>query len=401
MSSVKLFPGSKNWYACYKIPTTKLNSKGKPVFLRRQRSTGTPDESKAEQLAISYERAAGLVALKQWTEHSAHNFLREIQAISGVRVAQIEQVKPFFENWLEKRKRLTAESTQLNERSIVDDFYAFLGEERTAGPLINITPHLVAGFRDDELKRGKSPSTINKALSVLAQACEEAVTQLSLEKNPARGHRIKGAKKRVQVRSPFSLEQFRRLVKRTGPKEKSIRGRKVSPDWPIAIVVGGYTGARQQEVMQLKWAQVDFAKGSISIRRAKNGDLHTSPLHPCLRKVLMKMPGRKSPGSFVMPYLASLPERSISKMFRETILPRAGISQPYAMKSEQKGVGRKIAPYSYHSLRHALSTWLAQAGVDESIRMKIVGHEDEEVSRTYTHIELLQLQTEIAKVPSL
>jgi len=401
MASVKLFPESKYWYACYKIPTTKINSKGKPIFLRRQRSTGTTDESKAKQLAISYERAAELVTLKQWTEHSGHNFLREIQVISGVRVTQIDLVKSFFDNWLEKRKRLTAESTQDNESSIINDFYAFLGNERTEGPLINITPHLVAGFRDDELKRGKSPSTINKALSVLAQACDEAVTQLSLEKNPARGHRIKGAKKKVQVRSPFSFEQFSKLVKRTGPMEKSIRGRKVSPDWQVAIVVGGYTGARQQEVMQLKWQQIDFTNGSISIRRAKNGDLHTSPLHPSLRKLLNSMSGRKPPASLVMPYLASLPERSISKMFRETILPRVGISQPYAIKSELKGVGRKIAPYSYHSLRHALSTWLAQAGVDEMMRMRIVGHEDEEVSRAYTHTELLQLQAELAKVPSL
>lgn len=48
MASVKQFPGSANWYACYRLPNGK----------RVQRSTGQTDEAAAKQIAIGYEKAA-------------------------------------------------------------------------------------------------------------------------------------------------------------------------------------------------------------------------------------------------------------------------------------------------------------------------------------------------------
>lgn len=104
-------------------------------------------------------------------------------------------------------------------------------------------------------------------------------------------------------------------------------------------------------------------------------------------------------GEFVLSHLSGVKNRTLSKIFRETILPRVGISQPYAERSEEKGVGRKLAEYSIHSLRHSLATWLRAAGVEEMMRMRLVGHEDEKVSRNYTHTEMIQAAQEIEKVP--
>lgn len=47
---------------------------------------------------------------------------------------------------------------------------------------------------------------------------------------------------------------------------------------------------------------------------------------------------------------------------KQTILPRVGIVQPYAKRTEEKGVDRTLAAYSLHSLRHSLSMWLNNAG---------------------------------------
>lgn len=402
MASVKQFPGSANWYACYKMPTGQIDTRGRPVFKRLQRSTGTTDKSRAHQMAIAYERAADLAAHKRWTEQSAHKFLAEITAVSGIEISQVEQTEKFLQRWLEAKKQTAAKKTWANFSGIISDFLKWLGNRRLS-PLVDITPRLIADFRDAELGLGKSGNTVHKALAVLRQAFKEAVNQTALERNPAQEIRVQKADRKGQQRKPFTFEQFSELVRRTGPREKSKRGRKVHPDWQTFILIAGYTGGRQQEVAQLKWANVDLKDRKIGLVRTKNGDIHWMPMHSVLWTHLSN---RKKPsksvdhGACVIPHIAELSEREISKTFRETILPRIGLSQPYVKRSEDKGVGRVLASYSVHSLRHSLSTWLDSAGVNEMMRMRLIGHEDKVVSRGYTHSEHAQAAAEMEKVPS-
>jgi integrase len=403
MASVKKFVGSERWYACYKMPTGKVNARGRPLFKRLQRSTGTTDKDKALQIAISHERVSKLVGEKSWNEYSAQRFLSEISAISGISVGQVKQTESFFRSWLKAKERTAAAKTWSNYTGIIDGFLKWLGP-RSIGPLIGVGPQVMAEFRDAEMARGKSGNTVNKALSLIGQVFEEAVNQLAADKNPTKGLLIKNAKNKAQKRSPFSFDQFRELVRRTGPGEKSSRGRLVSPDWQTFILITGYTGGRQQEGAKLDWSNVDLDNRLIALGRTKSGDIHWMPLHSSLYNHLHKrrdaIRGKNVTG-LVMPHLAGLPTRSLSKIFRETILPRIGVRQPYATKSAEKGVGRKLAAFSIHSLRHSLSTWLNSAGVSEMMRMRIVGHEDEEVSRGYTHTELIQAATELAKVQAI
>ena len=83
---------------------------------------------------------------------------------------------------------------------------------------------------------------------------------------------------------------------------------------------------------------------------------------------------------------------------RRSIPPRVGIVQEFATGN---GKGRKLAAYSIHSLRHSLATWLAEAGVEESMRMQLIGHEDESVNRGYTHTQLAQAASALGKVPTI
>jgi integrase len=102
----------------------------------------------------------------------------------------------------------------------------------------------------------------------------------------------------------------------------------------------------------------------------------------------------------VLPLLAERQRRHISNDFRRLILPRVGIEQPFAIREKRK-LGRTLAPYSIHSLRHSLATWLAAAGVEESMRMRLIGHEDEAINRGYTHAGAEQAAAALAKVPGL
>jgi integrase len=351
-----------------------------------QRSTGTDDRSRALQLALSYERAAVLASERRFTEQAARAFLAELQAIGAGPVAGGEPVGEFLRRWLAGRAPQLAPHSRERYRLAVDQFLAHLGP-RAGAPLGDITPREVAGFRDTATAAGKSPATVNKALGILALAFDEARAQHGLERNPARGLNVRGAKRARQQRSPFTFAQFAALVAAT------------AGEWRTLILLCGYTGARQQEATQLRWEQVDLAAGRLTLARQKNADTHWLPLHPALAAHLRALgPAAAGP---VLPELSRHLRRAISNHFRRAILPRIGLRQDYAPASAEKGAGRRLAPYSLHSLRHSLSTWLAAAGVEESMRMRLIGHENASVNRGYTHRDHAAVAAALASVPTV
>lgn len=382
VASVKKHPLSARWVACYKIPTGDVRPDGTKIFRRVQRSTGKTDKLQALQLAISFERAAVAASEQRWTEQSARRFLAELSALTGVSVGETEGVSQFFHRWLKGRKREIEPATYKLYAARVRDFLLFIGH-RENGPLSDITRPVVAAFRDAERTAGKSAGTVNLSLTILAQAFTEAVNLGVLLTNPAKGLAIKGAKKSAQRRRAFTFEQFRKLVD------------ACDGEWRTLVLICGYTGARQQEAASIEWSQVDLKGQRITLERGKTGDEHWLPIHPSLEAHLKTLEHGSGP---IMPRLAALDGRDLSGHFREKILPQIGIAQEYRKK---QGKGRKLAEYSLHSLRHSLATWLNAAGVSEMMRMRIVGHEDETISRGYTHTEFAQLAGEIAKVPKI
>lgn len=404
MASVRLKSTSSHWFACFKMPTGQVDGKGRPVFRKVQRSTGTDDKMKALQIAISYERAAIAAGEKRWSESAARRFLSEIEAIVGVSTGATIKADDYLRGWLRGREKSLKPASFVRYSGIVGEFLAFLGP-RAGGPLGEITGARVVEFRDAETKAGKSARTVNKALMVLAQAFAEAHTTGLLSVNPARGINVKGEKRTAQKRRAFTFEQFRELIRVTAPDYvrpgAGGRGKNFTlpPDWQTLILLAGYTGARQQEAAQITWAQIDLKGRRVMLERAKNGDEHWIPMHPSLAAHLARTPEADRNGK-VMPHIAAMGRRHISNEFRRGVLPRMGITQAFAT-GEGRGAGRQLAAYSLHSLRHSLSSWLAAAGVGEDWRMRLIGHEDEAVNRGYTHTELSQAAAELAKVPSI
>lgn len=403
MASVRLKGSSSHWFACFKLPTGAVSDKGHPLYRRVQRSTGTADQSRAQQLSISYERAAVLAGEKRWTENSARKFLREISAVSGVSIGEVEGTDIFLKRWLASRVSSLGLRSRERYQQVVDQFLEFLGPSAPA-PISEVTVKRVTEFRDSETAAGKAGETVNKSLAVLAQAFDEAKLQQLIELNPARGINMKGSRRRAEKRRPFTFDQFRELVVKTHPKcvipgNITHKNHTVHPEWQTFILFLGYTGGRQQEVAKIKWEQIDFSRHRLWLDRSKTSDEHALPMHASLERHLRKLaPSKKKLSGYVMPHLASLRRTNLSQTFRVTILPRIGIVQPYG---DKPGKGRKLAEYSLHSLRHSLSTWLEEAGVSEMMRMRIVGHEDEDVSRGYTHTELAAAAAELAKVPAV
>lgn len=137
------------------MPTGQLDGKGRMTYSRRQRSTGTADESRALQMAISFERAAVMAGERRWIEGAARQFLGELQAITGSQVALIEPAGAFLKRWLASRKSALAPGSFDRYAGQIDDFLTYLGPASTA-PLSSLSALTLARFRDAEHAAGKS-----------------------------------------------------------------------------------------------------------------------------------------------------------------------------------------------------------------------------------------------------
>ncbi len=408
MASVKQFPGCKVWYACYGAFTGKWSAKGRPVFERRQRTTRLTEKDEAMQIAIAFERQSKKAVAGAWNQMQAREFTYQITALSGSAPSQSIDSERFIRDWLEtaKHDERKGKKTIKNYNGIVTDIIEFLGPARCSRSIAEFNRPVIFEFRTQEQRNGKSISTINKALGVIKQICDAAMIGGAITEHP---FYVPGPKlffprgtRSAQKRKHFTFEQFKKLVAATDPEETYADGEKLNAEWRAFILITGYTGGRQQEPATLTWENVDFRRQVIVLDVSKKRDEHLMPLHPALERYLKEIKPKSATG-FVMPFIAAQTGQTLSKVFRETILPRIGIVQPYQTKADnpEKGAGRVLAKYSIHSLRHSLSTWLTELGVPESTTMAITGHEDTGVSRGYTHIELIAARAGLRKIGSV
>lgn len=230
----------------------------------------------------------------------------------------------------------------------------------------------------------------------MASVKKRPVQKEWLTKNPWENLSIANANKTAQKRDAFTFTQFEALLAATSAPAVAL---KHAEEWHRLVCVGGYTGQRKTDCVQLTGEQVDLARGVIRFARRKNKDVREVPIHPSLRPALVSAIEQQGKGK-LLPALAALPprgRRSVSDAFRLKVLPLIGVDQPFG----PAGKARTLAPLSFHSLRHALSTWLNDAGVSDVDRMEIVGHKDRQVSQGYTHAGLKNARKALAKVPRL
>ena len=408
MASVKRFPGCQVWYACYATFTGKWSVKGRPIFGRRQRTTRLTDKDEAKQIAIAFERQAKKAVAGAWNQMQAREFTYQISALSGNAPSQSIESERFIKDWFEtaKHDERKGKKTIKNYDGIIADILEFLGPARRSRSIAEFNRPVIFEFRTQEQRNGKSISTINKALGVIKQICDSAMISGAITEHP---YFVPGPKlffprgtRSAQKRKHFTFPQFRKLVAATDPEKTYADGVKLHAEWRTFIMITGYTGGRQQEPATLTWEHVDFKRRVIVLDESKKRDEHLMPLHPALERYLKGIKPRSAKG-FTMPFIAAQTGQTLSKVFREDILPRIGIVQPYQTKADnpEKGAGRVLAKYSIHSLRHSLSTWLTELGVPESTTMAITGHEDSGVSRGYTHIELMAARAGLEKIGSV
>jgi len=142
-----------------------------------------------------------------------------------------------------------------------------------------------------------------------------------------------------------------------------------------------FTGMRRGELFKLKWADVDFHRGFISIRSPKGGRDAKIPMNKAAREVFESIP--KSEREFVFPCLGGgqnvLFTRDINR-----IKTAAGLPKDFR---------------PLHGLRHVFASMLASSGqVDLYTLQRLLTHKDPRMTQRYAHLrdETLKRASDVA-----
>jgi integrase len=132
---------------------------------------------------------------------------------------------------------------------------------------------------------------------------------------------------------------------------------------------------RKNEILSLKWADVDFLRGYILIEKSKSGKPRKVPMNGAVSSALMGLP-HVSDFVFYNPETKA-PVKDIKTAFK------AACRKAKANPKDEKDPG--IVGLRLHDLRHTAATKMIEAGVDLVTVSKILGHASIQMTMRYAH----------------
>jgi len=357
-------------------------------------------DSSVRQRAVAslLEEAATNALRGSLTEEVARDILNRIMVAGGTKpLDEAKSVRLVFDNWLEDSRSHIAQATFKRYQTIVTRFLDGLSPELLSKPLDHLTTEDVRLFVKRERDEGRAAGSVRLAEKVVRMVLKSAVDTGVVNRNVALGLAKSGRvvqSKSTQSQEAFTKEQVEALL---AASRKMAKRDEQFKEWELGIMLAYYTGQRQSDIASMRWGQVDEVEGVLKFRQEKGDNLVTIPMHPKVVKAFKSCTRSLDPSVFIMPSLEALDTGTgaLSKRFQE-IMEEAKIE---VKKTEALGAkGRSRASLSFHSLRHAFNTALANSGVSQETRMLLTGQNSKKVNDGYTHTALDTLRAAMERI---
>jgi integrase len=152
------------------------------------------------------------------------------------------------------------------------------------------------------------------------------------------------------------------------------------------------TGCRKQEILSLKWEQVDLKNNIILLEKTKNGKRRDVPINETVREVLTSQKKWLD-----VPIVYLNPETKKREVFTPrtrwpdvpNVFFNPNIGKPYgevknSFASALKRAG--ILDFTFHDLRHTFASHLVMNGVDITSIKELLGHSTLKMTLRYAHL---------------
>lgn len=438
MASLFKRSGSPYWFAAFDVvqpdgtirrlkKSTKKQKRSEAMAeairledLERKGNVSNPEAASKSYVVLS--EAAEAAARGELSEARARELIAKMAEISTGVPLKFYTVRSWSDDYLVTKSNKGKPATVTRYRGHITVFLEWLGEKADSR-LESITKAEARQFRDD-IRKGwpsidrkrvdpvRTAKTTNHYAADVAAMFRSAVREGLLLASP-----FSALEKLLEndsiERDVFTVAEVGQLVAAASDPEwqdslfprsrgnEPIRAAKAR-DWTGIILIGFYAGARLSDCAAMKWENINFERGVLVFMPAKTDRKRKKleiPLHPRLRAFLEDSDcSRTGP---IFPTQAAVSARGnqgLSAQFIE-IMKHAGIDR----KELRSGDDRQRAQFarSFHSLRHSLTSNLANLDVPEEIRRRIVGHDSPDVHAKYTHTERETLARALEKLPSI
>jgi integrase len=140
----------------------------------------------------------------------------------------------------------------------------------------------------------------------------------------------------------------------------------------LAVVLSLTTGARQAEIMGLRWSQIDFARQVITLDNTKNGERRAIPLvGEAFALLQARSKVRNLKDSRIFPPTSRAKKASY-----------LDLRAPWESALKVSGV----TDFHWHDLRHTAASYLTMSGVSLVEVAKVLGHRTLAMVARYSHL---------------
>ena len=226
----------------------------------------------------------------------------------------------------------------------------------------------IRAFVASEHRRGLSPKSLQRRLSACSSFYLWLLKRGRIDANPADAIRApKAARKLPQV---LDVDEAVQLVEVATDAPLGLRDRAL-------LELFYSSGLRLSEVCALKWADLDFAQGLVTVL-GKGSKQRIVPVGSHARNALaaLREEAAGQPGDFVFPGRGGAQISSRAVQLRVKKL------------AAQRGVYKRVHP---HLLRHSFASHMLESSGDLRGVQELLGHADIATTQIYTHLDFQHL----------
>lgn len=272
--------------------------------------------------------------------------------------------------WLDLECRKMKDSTVCKYRN---NLYLHLNPKFSGRRFTEITREEVVDYiaelqaRGGDHGDGMSPNTVKGIISVLRSVLEYGSLQYHLPTANLAGISVGDAEN----------QPIRVLTKN---EERMLLDYILSDlaDDGLGILLVLYTGLRLGELCSLRWEDIDFAEGTVSVHATMKRV--QTPDHPDHRTKVTITPPKSKKSIRTIPLHEDVLDLLGERVGKDGTFFLTGIKdvyiEPRTMENRFKTIIREagIADVTFHALRHTFATRSIENGVDAKVLSEILGH---------------------------